>query len=172
MINLNRVLKSRDITLPTNICLVKAMVFPGVTYGCESWAIKKAECWRTGALELWCWRRLFSYLNENHYSRCRKPFTTLGENHLLHVSKDVVGVAAAPCTPVTTQGSRPRTCGSPTASPMASGLCQLVDHGAQHEEGGGPGLGCPRAERRSPAAPPPSLLPISLPGAFNPPAAP
>ena len=47
-----------DITLSTKVCLVKAMVFPVVTYGCESWAIKKAECWRIDAFELWCWRRL------------------------------------------------------------------------------------------------------------------
>ena len=58
MINLDSILKSRDITLPTNICLVKAMVFPVVMYGCESWAIKKAEHQRTDAFELWCWRRL------------------------------------------------------------------------------------------------------------------
>ena len=58
MTNLNRVLKSRDITLPTKVHLVKAMVFPIVMYGCESWTIKKAECQRTDAFELWCWRRL------------------------------------------------------------------------------------------------------------------
>jgi len=58
MTNLDSVLKSRDITLPTNVHLVKAMVFPVVTYGCESWTIKKAEHWRTDAFELWCWRRL------------------------------------------------------------------------------------------------------------------
>ena len=56
--NLDSILKSRDITLLTKICLVKAMVFPGVMYGCESWTIKKAECWRIDAFELWCWRRL------------------------------------------------------------------------------------------------------------------
>ena len=55
---LDSVLKSRDITLPTKIHLVKAMVFPVVTYGSESWTIKKAECWRIDAFELWCWRRL------------------------------------------------------------------------------------------------------------------
>ena len=58
MINLDSVLKSRDITLPTKVHLVKAMVFPVVTYGCESWTIKKAEHRRTDAFELWCWRRL------------------------------------------------------------------------------------------------------------------
>ena len=58
MINLDRILNSRDITLPTKVHLVKAMVFPAVMYGCESWAIKKAECWRIDAFEVWCWRRL------------------------------------------------------------------------------------------------------------------
>ena len=58
MTNLDSILKSRDITLPTSIHLVKAMVFPVVLYGCESWTIKKAECQRIDAIELWCWRRL------------------------------------------------------------------------------------------------------------------
>ena len=58
MINLHSILKSRDITLPTKILLVKAMVFPVVMYGCESWTIKKAEHLRIDAFELWCWRRL------------------------------------------------------------------------------------------------------------------
>ena len=58
MTNLDSVLKSRDITLPTKFHLVKAMVFPVVMYGCERWTIKKAEHWRIGAFELWCWRRL------------------------------------------------------------------------------------------------------------------
>ena len=55
---LDRTLKSRDITLPTTVYLVKAMVFPVVMYGCENWTIKKAEQWRIDAFELWCWRRL------------------------------------------------------------------------------------------------------------------
>ena len=59
MTNLDNILKRRDITLPTKICLVKAMVFPVVMYGCESWTIKKAEHQRMDAFELWCWRRLF-----------------------------------------------------------------------------------------------------------------
>ena len=58
MINLDSIFKSRDITLPTKIHLVKAMVFPVVIYGCESWTAKKAECRRIDAFELWCWRRL------------------------------------------------------------------------------------------------------------------
>ena len=58
MTNLDSVLPSRDITLLTKVHIVKAMVFPVVTYGCESWAIKKAECQRIDAFEVWCWRRL------------------------------------------------------------------------------------------------------------------
>ena len=58
MTNLDSILKSRDITLSTKVCLVKAMVFPVVMYGCESWTIKKAECRRIDAFDLWCWRRL------------------------------------------------------------------------------------------------------------------
>ena len=58
MTNLDSILKSRDITLPANVHLVKAMVFLVVVYGCESWTIKKVECWRFDAFELWCWRRL------------------------------------------------------------------------------------------------------------------
>ena len=58
MTNLDSILKSRDITLPTKVHLVKAMVFPVVMHGWESWTIKKAECWRSDAIELWCWRRL------------------------------------------------------------------------------------------------------------------
>ena len=58
MTNLDSILKSRDVTLPTKVCLVKAMVFPVVMYGCESWTIKKTECQRIDAFELWCWKRL------------------------------------------------------------------------------------------------------------------
>ena len=58
MTNLDSILKNREIILPTKVCLVKAMVFLIVMYGCESWTIKKAECRRTDAFELWCWRRL------------------------------------------------------------------------------------------------------------------
>ena len=56
--NLDSILKSRDVTLPTKVCLVKAMVFPVVMFGCESWTVKKAVSWRIDAFELWCWRRL------------------------------------------------------------------------------------------------------------------
>ena len=64
------VLKSRDITLPTKVHIVKAVVFPVVMYGCESWTIMKADCWRTEAFELWCWRRLL-----------RVPWTARRSNH-------------------------------------------------------------------------------------------
>ena len=62
MTNLGSLLKTRDITLPTMVCLVKAIIFPVVMYGCESWTIKKAECQRIDAFELWCWRRLLRVL--------------------------------------------------------------------------------------------------------------
>ena len=62
MTNLDSLLKSRDVTLPTKVCLVKAMVFPVVMYGCESWTVKKTEHWRIDAFELWCWRRLLRFL--------------------------------------------------------------------------------------------------------------
>ena len=58
MTNLDSILESRDVTLPTKVCIVKAMVFPVIMYGCESWTVKKAECWRIDAFELWYWRRL------------------------------------------------------------------------------------------------------------------
>ena len=58
MTNIHNILKIRDITLSTKVCLVKAMVFPVVMYGCKSWTVKKVECWKIDAFELWCWRRL------------------------------------------------------------------------------------------------------------------
>ena len=58
MTNLESLLKSRDISLPTKVCLVKSIVFPVVMHGCETWTMRKAECWRLDAFELWCWRRL------------------------------------------------------------------------------------------------------------------
>ena len=58
MTNLDSIFKSRDSTLPTKVRLVKAMVFPAVMYGCKSWTIKRAECWRIDVFELWCWRRI------------------------------------------------------------------------------------------------------------------
>ena len=70
MTNLDSILKSRDITLPTKVHLVKAMVFPVVIYGCESWTIKKAERQRIVAFELWCWKRLL-----------RVPWTARRSNH-------------------------------------------------------------------------------------------
>ena len=67
MTNLDSILKSSDITLPTKVCLVKAMVFPVVMYGCESWTIKKTECQRIDAFELWYWRRLLRSLGLQGY---------------------------------------------------------------------------------------------------------
>ena len=61
MTNLDSVLESRDITLLTKVCIVKAMAFPVITYGCGSWTVKKAECQRLDAFELWCWRRLLKF---------------------------------------------------------------------------------------------------------------
>ena len=63
MRNLDSILKSRGITLPTKVCIVKAMLFPVVMYGCESWTVNKAERWKIDAFELWCWRRLLSALD-------------------------------------------------------------------------------------------------------------
>ena len=77
MTNLDSVLKSRDITLPTKVRLVKAMVFPVVMYGCESWTIKKAECRRIDAFELWCWKRLL-----------RVPWTDCKEIRPVHPKGD------------------------------------------------------------------------------------
>ena len=76
MTNLDSILKIKNITLPTEVHLVKVMVFPVVMYGCESWTINKAECWRIDAFELWCWRRLL-----------RVPWTTRRSN--LSILKDV-----------------------------------------------------------------------------------
>ena len=72
MTNIERLLKSRGITLPTKICIVKAVVFPVATYGVESWTVKKAECRRIDAFELWCWRRLL-----------RVPWTARRSNQLI-----------------------------------------------------------------------------------------
>ena len=79
MTNLDGIFKSRDITLPTKVCLVKAMVFPVVMYGCESWTIKKAEHRRIDAFELWCWRRLL-----------RVPWTARRSNQsILKISPEI-----------------------------------------------------------------------------------
>ena len=96
MANLNNILKSRHITLPTKVCLVKAMVFPEVMYGCESWTIKKAECRRIDAFELWCWKRLLSPLD------CKeiKPVNPEGNQSWIFVGR-TDGEAEAPvlCPP-------------------------------------------------------------------------
>ena len=73
--NLDSIFKSRDITLPTNVHLVKAMVFPVVTYGCESWTVKKAEHRRTDAFELWCWRRLLRSEERRVGKECRSRWS-------------------------------------------------------------------------------------------------
>ena len=78
MTNLDSIFKSRDITLPTKVHLVKAMVFPVVMYGCESWNIKKAECQRIDAFEVWCWRRLL-----------RVPWTARKSNQ--SILKEIIG---------------------------------------------------------------------------------
>ena len=84
MTNLDSILKRRDITLPTKIHLVKAMVFPVVTHGCKSWTIKKAECRRIDAFELWCWRKLESPLDckeiQPVHSEGHQPWDFFGRN--------------------------------------------------------------------------------------------
>ena len=80
MTKLDSILKSRDITLPTKVCLVKAMVFPVVMYGCESWNVKAAECRRIDAFELWCWGRLL-----------RVPWTARRSNQSI-LKESVLGV--------------------------------------------------------------------------------
>ena len=80
MTNLDSIFKSRDITLPTKVRLVKAMVFPVVMYGCASWSVKKAECWRIDAFELWCWRRLL-----------RVPWTARRSNQSI-IKRSVLGI--------------------------------------------------------------------------------
>ena len=79
----NHVLKSRDITLLTKVHLVKGMVFPVVMYGCEGWTIKKAECWRIDAFELWCWRRLLRVpwtARRSNHSEGDQPWVFFGKN--------------------------------------------------------------------------------------------
>ena len=81
MTNLDSILKSRDITLPTKVCLVKAMVFLVVMYGCESWTVKKAERRRTDAFELWCWRRLLDCKEvQLVHSEGAQPWDFFGKN--------------------------------------------------------------------------------------------
>ena len=84
MTNLHSILKSRDITLPTKVHLAKVMVFPVVMYGCESWTLKKAECRRFAAFELWCWRRLlrvpWTARRSNQPILKEKPWDFFGRN--------------------------------------------------------------------------------------------
>ena len=88
MTNLDSIFKSRDITLPTKVRLVKAMVFPVVMYGCESWTVKKAECRRIDAFELWCWRRLL-----------RVPWTSRFGVAVAHITVLVEKATACACAP-------------------------------------------------------------------------
>ena len=81
MTNLDSILKSRDIPLPTKVCLIKVMLFPVVMYGCESWTVKKAKHRRIDASELWCWRRLL-----------RVPWTARRSNQSILISRSVLGV--------------------------------------------------------------------------------
>ena len=83
MTNLDSILKSIDMTLPTKVHLVKAMVFPVVMYGCESWTTKKAECWRSDAFELWCWRRLLSTLDYKEI----KPVNPKGDQSWIFIGR-------------------------------------------------------------------------------------
>ena len=84
MTKLDSILKNRDITLPTKVCLVKAMVFPVVTHGCESWTLKKVERQRIDAFELWCWRRLLRALDckeiQPVHSKRDQPWVFFGRN--------------------------------------------------------------------------------------------
>ena len=81
MTNLDSIFKSRDITLPTKVRLVKAMVFPGVMYGCESWTVKKAERRRIDSFELWCWRRLLDWKEiQPVHSEGDQPWDFFGRN--------------------------------------------------------------------------------------------
>ena len=83
MTNLDSILKSRDITLPTKVHLVKAMVFAVVMYGCESWTVKKAECQSIDAFELWCWRRLYTWTLPDGQYQNQIDTTLMAENEEL-----------------------------------------------------------------------------------------
>ena len=95
--NLDSILKGRDVTLPTKVCLVKAMVFPLVKYGCESWTIKKAECWRIDAFELWRWKRL---LRVPWTARRSKPVHPKGNQSWIFIERtDVEAETPILCLP-------------------------------------------------------------------------
>ena len=97
MTNLDSIFKSRDITLPTKVHLVKAMVFPVVMYGCESWTVKKAECQRIDAFELWCWRRL---LRVPWTARRSKPVHPKGNQSWIFIERtDVEAETPILCLP-------------------------------------------------------------------------
>ena len=99
MTNLDSIFKSRDITLPTKAHLVKAMVFPVVMCGCESWTVKKAECWRIDAFELWCWRRLL-----------RDPWRVRSNQSIpkeINPEYSLEGLIGYPCSPRDSQEPSP-----------------------------------------------------------------
>ena len=97
MTNLDNVFKSRDITLPTNICLVKAMVFPVIIYGCESWTINNAECWRIDAFELWCWEKILE--SPLDYKEI-KPVHPKGNQSWIFIGSADAEVEAPRCCPL------------------------------------------------------------------------
>ena len=94
MTNLDNILKSRDIILPTKVCIVKAMVFPVVMYGCESWTIKKAEHRRTDAFELWCWRRLLRVPWIARISSLKNSFHPKGNQSWIFIGRTDVEAGA------------------------------------------------------------------------------
>ena len=94
MTNLNHILKSKDMTLPTKVCLVKAMVFPVVMYRCESWPIKKAKHWRIDAVKLGCWRRL---LRKSLGLQEIKPVNSKGNQPWIFIGRTDAGVENADC---------------------------------------------------------------------------
>ena len=87
MTNLDSILKSRDITLPTKVCLVKAIVFPVFMYGYESWTVKKAECWKIDAFELWCWRKLESPLETQGNLKEIQPVCPKGDQSWVFIGR-------------------------------------------------------------------------------------
>ena len=119
MTNLDSILKSRDITLPTKVCIVKAMVFPVVIYRCESWTVKKAECQNIDAFELWCWRRLLRV----PWTARRSNQTILREVSSVQFSFSVVSNSLWPHR---LQHARP-PCPSPTLR-VYSNSCPLPDY--------------------------------------------
>ena len=135
MTNLDSMLKSRDITLPTKVCLVKAMVFPVVMYGCESWTVKKAECRKIDAFELWCWRRLLRV----PWTARRSNQSILSLEHSLVIVGLLIGLSSLLCV----SGNR-ETQGEGGASLVAQSkesACNAGDLGSIPGLGRSPGEG-------------------------------